>query len=323
MNVLIAESGGFSDEAVEKVRELGNVTLADLNRDSLLTAVAEADVLWVRLRHRIDREVMAAAPHLKIIVTPTTGLNHIDLDEAERRGIRVLSLRGETHFLKEIHATAEHTIALLFGLLRNLPAAVEHVRSGGWNRDLFRGTELFGKTVGVVGLGRVGHMVARYMAAFGARVYAADTNQESTPAEPAVTFVPLPELLSRADIVTLHVSLDSATAGFFGAFQFAAMRKGSWFINTARGELVDEAALIRSLQDGHLAGAALDVLCGEDPDNMYCHPVVAYAREHLNVIITPHIGGCTGESMRKTERFLAERLLALQYDRGRPDCQIN
>jgi len=309
MKVLIAESGGFSDEAAEKVRALGSVVLADLNRDYLLAAVAEADVLWVRLRHRIDREVMAAAPHLKIIVTPTTGLNHIDLDEAERRGIRVLSLRGETHFLKEIHATAEHTIALMLGLLRNLPAAVEHVRSGGWNRDLSRGSELFGKTVGVIGLGRVGHMVARYLVAFGAEVYAADSNPESNSAEPGVTLVPLPELLSRADIVTLHVNLDSATAGFFGASQFAAMRKGSWFINTARGELVDEGALIRLLQDGHVAGAALDVLSGEDPENMSSHPMVAYAREHRNVLITPHIGGCTGESMRKTERFLAERLV--------------
>jgi D-3-phosphoglycerate dehydrogenase len=101
------------------------------------------------------------------------------------------------------------------------------------------------------------------------------------------------------------------------------MRKGAWFLNTARGELVDEAALIRSLQDGHLAGAALDVLSGEDPDNMRCHPIVNYARERSNVIVTPHIGGCTGESMRKTEQFLAEQLIALGCDRGGPDCQVN
>ena len=128
---------------------------------------------------------------------------------------------------------------------------------------------------------------------------------------PEVTLVPLEALLPAADIVTLHVNLDPATIGFFGRAQFAAMQRGAWFINTSRGELVDEEALLEALQQGHLAGAALDVLGDEKATGMAEHPLVAYARRHPNLIITPHIGGGTVESMAKTECVLARRLTAL------------
>src|SRR5262245_30543857 len=146
VRILVSEPTGFSKAAAEVLGQLGEPILVDLDRSRLLAAVRDADVLWVRLRNRIDAEVMAAAERLKIIVTPTTGLNHIDLEEADRRGIRVLSLRGETDFLKNIRATAEHTLALVLALLRRVPAATVHVNDGGWNRDLFKGRELFGKT---------------------------------------------------------------------------------------------------------------------------------------------------------------------------------
>jgi D-3-phosphoglycerate dehydrogenase len=128
---------------------------------------------------------------------------------------------------------------------------------------------------------------------------------------PEVTLVPLEELLAGADIVTLHVNLDPATVGFFGRSQFAAMRRGAWFVNTSRGELVDEVALLEALQQGHVAGAALDVLGDEKATGMVDHPLVVYARQHPNLIITPHIGGGTVESMAKTECLLARRLTAL------------
>ena len=150
--------------------------MADLDRSGLVAAVGEVNILWVRLRHRIDAEVMAAAPHLKIIVTPTTGLNHIDLEEAGRRGIRILSLRGEAEFLQDVRATAEHTLALILALLRHVPTALTHVQEGGWNRDQFKGRELHRKTVGVVGYGRLGRIVARYLRAFDTQVLITDPN---------------------------------------------------------------------------------------------------------------------------------------------------
>jgi D-3-phosphoglycerate dehydrogenase len=309
--ILVSESHGFSYEAAELLRQSGELILSDLDRSSLLSALHEVDVLWIRLRHRVDAEIMAAAPRLKIIVTPTTGLNHVDVDEAERCGIQVLSLRGEDEFLRDVRATAEHTIGLMLALLRCLPAAVTHVRKGKWDRDLFKGRELYGKTVGVVGYGRLGRIVSRYLRAFDARIVVTDPRLNPGSVESNVTPTRLDELLKVADITTLHVNLCEETRSFFGKQEFSLMKPGAWFINTARGELVDEMALLDALQSGHIAGAALDVLSQERSDGMSEHPLVAYAREQDNLIITPHIGGCTEESMEKTELFLANRLADL------------
>jgi D-3-phosphoglycerate dehydrogenase len=309
VKTLVAESRGFSTEAAQLLRQLGDLALADLNRADLLQAVCEADVLWVRLRHRIDMEVLAAAPGLRIVVTPTTGLNHIDVEEAQQRGIRVLSLRGEVDFLREVRATAEHTLALILALLRQIPAAATHVRTGGWDRDLFRGHELSGKVAGVVGYGRLGRMVARSLNALGARVLVADPHVGSDAVEAGLVVLSLDEVLRKADIVTLHVAYSSTTQGFFGQREFSLMKEGSWFVNTSRGELVDESALLAALRSGRLAGAALDVITDEHSGDLSDHPLIRYARDHDTLIVTPHIGGCTVESMAKTEVFMAKRLV--------------
>lgn len=313
MRILVAECEHFSPGATRVLEELGEVTAADLDRAGLLAAAANTEVLWVRLRNRIDAEVMDAAPGLRVICTPTTGLNHIDLAEAGRRGVRVVSLRGEVDFLKDIRATAEHTIALALALMRRLPAAVRHVEGGGWNRDPFRGNELYGKTVGVVGYGRLGRIVARYLDAFGCRVLASERPDWDGAADGFVKLVPLEELLSHSGIVTLHVNLCQATENFFDRSCFEKMRPGAWFINTARGELIDEAALLDRLKSGALSGAALDVLREEHRLDARTNPLLAWAREHGNLLLTPHIGGCTVESMAKTEEFLARQLRGLLY----------
>jgi D-3-phosphoglycerate dehydrogenase len=310
-HIIVSESRAFAPQAATLLQQAGQVIFADLDRQGLLAAVGEADVLWVRLRHQIDAEVMAAGARLKMIVTPTTGLNHIDLKEAERRGIHVLSLRGETAFLRDIRATAEHTLALMLTVLRRLPAAVTHVHNGGWDRDQCKGHELHEKTVGIVGYGRLGRIVARYVRAFDAHVLVTDPYVAATALDPGIALVTLEELLQAAHLVTVHVNLCDTTYRFFGSAQFTAMQHGAWFINTSRGELVDEQALLAALRSRHLAGAAVDVLTAECATGMGEHPLVVYAREHSNLIITPHIGGCTVESMAKTERFLAERLLML------------
>jgi D-3-phosphoglycerate dehydrogenase / 2-oxoglutarate reductase len=309
--ILVSESGDFSPAAAARLRQEGSLVLADLDRAGLVEAVAPADVLWVRLRHRIDKPVFAAAARLRILVTATTGLDHVDLEEARERGVRVLSLRGETEFLRNVRATAEHTVGLILALLRHTPAAVSHVRSGEWNRDSFRGRELYGKTAGVVGYGRLGRIVARYLQAFGMEVLAVDPHVEAASADSGVRLVSLPQLLRAADVVTLHVNLCEETRRLLGAAELAALKRGAWLINTSRGEVLDEAALLDALRSGHLAGAALDVLSGESSNGMGSHPLVEYARSHDNLLVTPHIGGCTAESTEATETFLAGRLCEL------------
>src|SRR5690606_5547353 len=136
VTLLIAESHGFAPHALTILRSLGPVDAADVDRAGLLARVRGCDVLWVRLRHHIDAQILDAAPGLRIVVSPTTGLNHIDLAETERRGITVLSLQGEAGFLRDVRATAEHALALTLALLRHIPAAAAHASTGGWNRDL-------------------------------------------------------------------------------------------------------------------------------------------------------------------------------------------
>ncbi len=310
IRILLTESSRFSPEALELLRSAGEVQLGDLDRAALLREAAQADILWVRLRHHIDTEVMAAAPRLQAIVTATTGLNHIDLEEAAARGITVLSLRGESDFLSSIRATAEHTLVLALALVRHLPEAVNHAKVGGWNRDRFWGNELFGKTAGVVGYGRLGRIVARYFHALGMQILAADPHVPPNVFAPEVMQTPLDELLSRSDLVTLHVNLVRETIGLFGRREFALMKPGAWFINTARGELIDESALLDGLRERHLAGAALDVISGEYGGGLDQHPLTQYARQHTNLLITPHIGGCAYESVEKTEVFMARKVLA-------------
>ena len=309
VRILVAESERFSPEAAELLRGAGRLELAELDRAGLLAALAEVEVLWVRLRHRVDEEVLSAAPRLRAVVSPTTGLNHVDLRAAEARGVSVLSLRGETDFLKEVRATAEHTVGLMLALMRHIPAAVEDVRAGAWARDRFVGSELHERAVGVVGYGRLGRIVARYLACFGARVTVTDPHLDRAELEPGVGAASLPELLEGSRLVTLHADLNEDNHGFFGRAEFARMPPGALFVNTARGELVDERALLEALRSGRLAGAALDVLAGESAAGMGGHPLVDYAREHGNLLITPHVGGATAESMERTERFMAGRLL--------------
>jgi D-3-phosphoglycerate dehydrogenase len=308
--ILITESFGFSKTAANRLRSCGRLIFGDLDRQALLEAVPEAEILWVRLRHRIDCEVLDSAKKLVAIATPTTGLNHIDIAEAGRRNIQVISLQGATEFLQNVYATAEHTVALILGLVRHLSNAHQHVLNGGWNRDRFIGQELHGKRAGVIGCGRVGRMVASYLRGLGMRVIVTDTQNIDRPPHPEIGIASLAHLLYASDIVTLHIPLSDRTEGFFGEREFSEMKPGSWFINTSRGELVDEEALLKALSEGRLAGAALDVLCDEDASGMTANSVVQYAREHDNVLITPHIGGCTGESREKTENFLATQVAA-------------
>lgn len=308
LDILIAESNRFSAEAVAELTRLGRVRLADLDQESLQQAMPEFDLVWVRLRNRIDAQMFQAAPRLKALATPTTGLNHIDLAAAECRGIEVFSLRGETEFLRDVRATAELTIGLMLALLRHIPSATTHTRAGGWARDRFRGSELFGKTVGVVGYGRLGKLVATYLNAFGANIIVSDPYICETNLEPPARRTSLQQLLAQADLVTLHVNLTEQTRGFFGRPQINSMKPGALLVNTSRGELLDEAALLDALHSGKLAGAALDVLADEYAGSIGSNPLIEYSRQHDNVLITPHIGGCTVESMAKTEVFLARKI---------------
>jgi len=308
INILNAEPLGYSAEAGALLAQLGKISAKEMSRSQLLKELDHYDVLIVRLAHQIDREALNAGGRLRVIVTATTGLDHIDLEYAQERGITVLSLRGETEFLQEVRATAEHTWALLLGLLRNIVPASIAARQGNWDRDRFRGRELNGKRLGIVGLGRLGQKVARYGLAFGMDVGVFDPfvldGVDGVRREPALT-----DLLTKSDILSLHLPLNTETQGMIGTTELALLPAGAVLVNTSRGQLIDESALIKALKRKHLAGAALDVVAQErNSQNRCLSPLLDYAGTHDNLLVTPHIGGATYESMAKTEVFMAHKL---------------
>jgi len=308
MRILVAEKSSFSQRGLQSLAEIAPVEARDLTQAQLVQTVPGFEVLVVRLGVQVDKQVLTAGADLRVVATPTTGLDHIDLPAAQERGIAVLSLKGERAFLEQVYATAEHTFALLLCLVRRIPAAFEAVQRYEWRRDLYRGRELSGKTLGIVGCGRLGSMVARYGAAFGMQVLVYDPYQPHIP-DGAVLCPTLAELLAECDVVSVHVPLNPETEDMFSAEQFSLLRPGAILINTARGAVLDETALLQALESGRLAGAALDVL-----DNEYdlglgaSNPLIEYTRLHYNLIITPHIGGATQETIEKADMFIARKI---------------
>ena len=312
--LLIAEPDRFSHKALEALRAWAEVTLAKVDAGAFRDAFARYDIIVFRLGHRITAAHVGAGRRCRIVATPVTGLDHIDLDACERAGVRVVSLRGETEFLKGIRGTAEMTVALALALIRRLPAAVRSVLNGNWERDPFQGAELYGKTAGIVGVGRLGTIVAGYFQAFGMTVLGYDPHRDfsDSAARPVKS---LSELLAQADLISLHVTYQAETRHLINRQTLAGVKPGAILINTSRGGVVEDAALLEALQSGRLAGAALDVVDGE-PDVGAAHPLVAYARTHDNLLLTPHVGGNTGESFEKTELFLAERVRQSWFGTG-------
>jgi D-3-phosphoglycerate dehydrogenase len=308
--ILNAEPLGYSEEARKIIVSLGKLHEKALSRSELIRVIKKYDILITRFGFKIDRDVLDAATSLKFIVTPTTGLDHIDMEYARKKGIEVISLQGETEFLRTVVATAEHTWALLLALIRRVPWAFQSVLKGEWKRDSFRGNELEGKRLGILGLGRLGEKVAFYGIAFGMKVMAYDPYRQTWPDGIRRCFN-LRELLSRSDIFSIHLPLNNETKGLIGRKELKTLPKGAIVINASRGPVLDSLALAGLLSSGHLGGAALDVLEGEGKDfkrQRQNRLLLAYARKNENLLITPHLGGATKESMAKTEIFIANKL---------------
>lgn len=304
MQIGVLEPDGFSSEARFRLSRIGSVEVYE--GGDMAAFLAPLDALFIRLAHRIDGAFLSLAPRLRWLCSPTTGHNHIDEQALLSRGVRLLSLRGERRFLESIRATPEHTFGLMLALLRRYKGAIDDVAAGHWNRDPFRGEELNGNRVGIIGLGRVGYRVAAYCSAFGAKVAWCDP--ADVPSEPEWTRLPdVQSVIEASRLVVLCASYSAAQAPIIGKEEVNSL-SGRYFINTARGELVDEPFLLAALSGNRLAGAAIDVIAGENSNNRlddWCALMPG-----RNLIVTPHIGGATFDSMARTEQFIAEKLLA-------------
>lgn len=261
-------------------------------------------VLDASMKVRFPAERLARAEQLRLFVTATTGADHVDVAALEGRGIPLLTLRGQRDLLRNLTPAAEHSWLLLMACARQLLAATRAVLDGEWDRNQFPGIMLRGKTLGIVGCGRIGEWMSRYATAFGMHCLGCDPHLQHVP--DTIRPCGLQALLSESDFVTVHVPLNDETRGMFDVRAFQAMKPGVVFVNTSRGDITDEAALLQALQEGRVAAAGIDVLVGE-PD-IRQHPLLAYARAHPHLIITPHIGGYSPDALREVLTFSCRRI---------------
>jgi D-3-phosphoglycerate dehydrogenase / 2-oxoglutarate reductase len=247
--------------------------------------LADCDALLVRSAVQVDRGVLERAPKLRVIGRAGVGVDNIDLDAATKRGVAVMNTPGGNAI-----AVAEHTLALMLALARNVPRADATMHSGKWEKKSLQGTELRGKTLGIVGLGRIGIEVAKRAVPFGMKIVAHDPYVAMSLAQQLqITLAPMDELFARSDYITLHVGLTPQTQGLINAESLAKMKKGARLVNCARGELLDDAAVVAALESGQLGGAALDVFRDEPLKDSPYHSAP-------NAILTPHIAGSTNEA---------------------------
>jgi D-3-phosphoglycerate dehydrogenase len=291
MKIVIADK--ISERGIALLKDTGwNVVMPAAA--TLASDLADADALVIRSATKATAALLEKAPKLRVIGRAGVGVDNVDMDAATRRGVLVMNTPGGNAV-----SVAEHTIALMLGLARAVPQANASIQAGKWEKSAFSGTEMRGKTIGLVGLGRVGTEVARRAHGLEMKVLAYDPFVTPAAArELEVELLPLDEVLKQADVVSLHTSLSGSTEKMIDAAAIAKMKKGARLINCARGELIDEAALAEALKSGALAGAAVDTFAVEPPKNS---PLVGLP----NLIATPHIAGSTAEAQEEVGTAIA------------------
>ncbi|GAT72924.1 phosphoglycerate dehydrogenase [Microbacterium hydrocarbonoxydans] len=305
--VLIAEVlSPATIEALGPDFDVRNVDGTD--REALFSALADADAVLIRSATRIDEEALSHAPKLKVVARAGVGLDNVDIKAATTAGVMVVNAPTSN-----IVSAAELTVGHILSLARRIPAAHASLAGGQWKRSSFTGAELFEKTVGIIGLGRIGALVAARLAAFDMRVVAYDPYVTSARAQQlGVQLLSLDELVAESDFITIHMPKTPETTGMLGAEQFKAMKPTAFVVNVARGGLIDEAALHEALVAGEIAGAGLDVFTSEPP----AEGGTAQALLDLpNVVVTPHLGASTDEAQEKAGVSVARSVrLALGGD---------
>ncbi|MFA5108741.1 MAG: NAD(P)-dependent oxidoreductase [Candidatus Micrarchaeia archaeon] len=287
--IIIADN--MEKEVIENLKALGEVKFQP---SDLKSALSDADVLIVRSATKVTAELISSAPKLKIVARAGVGLDNVDVKACEAKKIKVINTPGAS-----TNSVAELTICTMIGTMRKVGFLHSKMIEGKWEKKQGVGSEIFGKTLGIIGMGKIGQEVAKKASALGMNVIYFARSDKNFEYE----FVPsLPALLSRADVISLHSSANKGDPPILGEKEFMQMKKGAYILNLARGSLIDEQALISALKSGQLAGAALDV-----------YPTEPYEGELLllqNVLLTPHVGASTLEAQLRIGDELIEQIKA-------------
>lgn len=301
----------YSPEAEATLEAYGNADILPADRGRLLAIIRDYDAFWGHTELKLDQEVLDRAEKLKVINTASTGTDHIDKEEAARRGIRILSITRDYGLLDGFTGVAEVAWMLIIACRRNLRTLLDRVLAGGWTDENIVGDAISPLTVGVLGVGRLGTMAAHIGQAFGMRVLGCDLAPFDIPGVERVDF---DTLLAESDVVTIHIHLIPENYHLFDAEVFAKMKDGASLVNTSRGDVIDEAALIDALASGKLHSFGADVIHDEWRADMRGSALVRYAMDHENVIILPHMGG--GRNKTREARAFAARKLVQYLETG-------
>ena len=285
--VLVAEE--LSPAAIAQLESGFELRYVDgSDRAALLPALAGVDAVIVRSATRIDAEALAQAPKLRVVARAGVGLDNVDVEAATKAGVMVVNAPSSNTV-----SAAEHAVGLLLAVARNVPQAMASLKAGEWQRSRFTGVELYGKVAGILGLGRIGELVAQRLAAFCMQVIAYDPYVPTArAAQLGVRLVGLEELLAEADFISVHLPKTAETSGLIGERELRLVKPGVLIVNAARGGIVDENALALALKDGRVGGAGIDVFATEPPADS---PLLAFP----NVVVTPHLGASTHEAQEK------------------------
>lgn len=308
-DILVTVDLSMCPDALETLRAVGDVTyLPKPTRAQLLEHLPACDAYMGHVYNPIDRELLDAAPRLKVLCTCSTGTDHLDTEAVKQRGIHLIALTHEYELLDRFTATAETAWTLLLACRKRLPRQFQRVKDGEmWvHPDMPLPEQLSEQTLGVVGCGRLGSMVCGYGVGFRMRVISYDPNKSID--IPGVEQVDFDTLITDADVISLHVHLRDDTLHMINRDTIARMKPGVTIINSARGELIDEDALLDALASGHVGAAGLDVIRDEWDPNRAQRPIIEYARTHDNLVMTPHIGGLSRTSITMARRFIADKL---------------
>jgi len=309
LNIVNIDSYKYSDEAKSKLISIGNYQEVNIQKKEAAKLIKLADVVILRFGIKIDKNFLIRNPKLKYIITNVTGLNNLDQHECKKRGIKIFSLKNKNSFLKNITSTAELTLALVLNLSRRLPHAYMDVLKGRWRRDHFLGRNLYKKSVGIIGMGRNGKLIAKYCSAFGMKVNFFEKKKIKIKNKKYIKIKALKKILQISDFIIVCLSLERDTINFLKYSDFKKMKKNSFLINVSRGEIINELDLTKALKNKIIAGAALDVISNENSFNPKKNILINFARKNNNLIITPHIGGATIESWNQTELFVVNMFI--------------
>jgi len=297
------------ESEIKKVKKKFKIIYSKESRRKTLDLIKNCSIYLCSASIKIDNELLENAKKLKYIFTPSTGTDHIDKRLIKKKNIKLIHIAKDLSLIKSFTATSELGFGLLLSILRNLSIASNAAKKGNWLRSKFKGQQLFNKTIGIIGYGRLGKITAKIAKGFGLKILVFDIKKFKNLHH--IKFVSLHKLLRSSDYIFIHVHLTKKTEKLLNKKNMKFIKKNSIIINTSRGKIIDENSLLYLLKSKKILGAGLDVIDGEwlSQKKLYNHKLISYSRKNPNLLITPHIGGATLESIVGARRFILKKIL--------------